>query len=189
MKKLILASASPRRKELLKVAGYDYEIVVSSADEIGEGSADEVVTENARLKASEVFSRVGNVVVGADTVVCIDNKILGKPENAENARAMLKSLSGRAHEVLTGFAIISEMGEDVGFCRTKVHFKALTDSEIDVYIATGEPFDKAGSYAIQEFGSLFVESIEGDYFNVIGLPIASLYPILTKHGITPKWTK
>lgn len=189
-KTLILASASPRRRELLSISGFDYQVVPSDADEITNGSsASEVVCENALIKARDVFrkSDKNSVVIGADTVVCIGNEILGKPNGMGGAKEMLSKLSGSVHEVLTGYAVISEKGESVGFCKTKVFFKSLTESEIDTYIATNEPFDKAGSYAIQEKGCIFIEKIEGDYFNVIGLPVCELYGTLSEHGIKPNW--
>lgn len=190
-KQLILASASPRRSELLTLAGFEYKIVPSNADELTEGESAFVVCENARRKASDVFSKCekGCVVVGADTVVCVDNEILGKPDGAEGAKEMLSLLSGSVHKVLTGYSVISDSGEDFGVCETKVYFKDLTEKDIDDYIATNEPFDKAGSYAIQEKGSLFIKKIEGDYFNVIGLPVCELSELLKKHGIVPDWQK
>lgn len=102
---------------------------------------------------------------------------------------MLSLLSGSVHKVLTGYSVISDLGEDFGVCETKVYFKELTEKDIDDYIATNEPFDKAGSYAIQEKGSLFIKKIEGDYFNVIGLPVCELSELLKKHGIVPTWQK
>ncbi len=189
-KKLILASASPRRRELLTLAGYDHEVVPSCAEEITDGSsAADLVRINALLKAREVFARSGSesVILGADTVVCLGDKILGKPDGEQGAREMLKNLSGSVHEVLTGFAVVSGLGESSGVCETKVFFKELTDSEIDSYIATNECYDKAGAYAIQERACLFVDRVEGDFFNVIGLPVRQVYAFLNEHGIKPNW--
>ena len=191
-KTLVLASASPRRRELLSVAGFDYEVIPSNAEELTGGyDAKTVVCENARLKAKDVFEKTNKefVVVGADTIVCIGDKILGKPDGADGARKMLKLLSGSVHKVLTGYSVISEKGEDTGVCETKVYFKELSDKEIEDYIATDEPFDKAGSYAIQEKGCLFVEKIEGDFFNVIGLPVGEISEALKTHGVYPSWQK
>lgn len=191
-KTLVLASASPRRSELLSLAGFEYKIIPSNADELSGGNdACFVVCENARRKAKDVFLKagIGSVVVGADTVVCVGGEILGKPNGIEGARKMLSLLSGSVHKVLTGYSVISDSGEDFGVCETKVFFKDLTDDEIDDYIATNEPFDKAGSYAIQEKGCVFIKKIEGDYFNVIGLPVCELSELLKKHGVFPNWQK
>lgn len=189
-KKLILASASPRRKEILNTAGYSYEIMPSDACEITEGAdAETIVMKNALAKASEVYSRCGgsDVVLGADTVVCLNGSVLGKPENEAEAFAMLKSLSGSCHEVLTGYAVVGGKGSECGVCTTKVKFRTLTDEEITAYIGTGEPMDKAGAYGIQEKACIFAESFEGDFFNIIGLPVARIYPLLSEYGILPDW--
>ena len=191
-KKLILASASPRRKEILNTAGYSYEIITSNAFEATDGlKAEELVIQNALAKALEVYSRVGkdDVVLGADTVVCLNGKILGKPESEKDAFAMLKSLSNSNHEVLTGYAVVGKQGKEYGVCTTRVKFKALTDDEIWAYIKTNEPMDKAGAYGIQERACIFAESFEGDFFNIIGLPIARIYPLLSKFAILPDWQR
>ncbi len=191
-KKLILASASPRRREILDTAGYIFEIITSNADEISEGyDAATVARLNALAKAREVFARVGRecVVVGADTVVACDGNILGKPMDEADAFDMLKSLSGKKHSVITGYAVVGENGEKSGYCSTEVEFRSLSDREINAYIATREPMDKAGAYGIQERASLFVKSIEGDFFNVVGLPVAAIYESLADYGIVPIWQK
>lgn len=191
-KKLILASASPRRREILDTAGYSYEVIPSNADEFKDGYAPaELVRLNALAKAREVCSRVDAncVVIGADTVVCLGDDILGKPKDEKEAFDMLKSLSGKAHYVVTGFAVVGKTGEKSGACFTEVKFKNLTDEEINAYISTQEPMDKAGSYGVQERACLFVESFKGDYFNIIGLPITQIYPILKEYGIVPDWQK
>ena len=191
-KRLILASASPRRREILSIAGYDFEVVTSNAEEISEGfDAATVARINSLAKAREVFLRVGGdcVVVGADTVVAGGGNILGKPKDEADAFSMLKSLSGKKHSVITGFSVVSANGEDSGFCSTAVEFRELSDDEIRAYIATGEPLDKAGAYGIQEKASIFVKSIEGDFFNVVGLPVASIYSPLAKRGVLPVWQK
>ncbi len=191
-KKLILASASPRRKEILDTAGYSYEVVTSSAEELVGGVApEELVRINALRKAREVSSRLPNesVVLGADTVVCLGETVLGKPNNKQQAFEMLKSLSGSSHRVLTGYAVVSGTDEKSGVCSTEVKFRALSDEEINFYIETNEPMDKAGAYGIQERACLFAESVEGDYFNIIGLPIAQVYPVLREFGILPDWQK
>lgn len=190
-KKLILASASPRRRELLSIAGYDYEVIPSNAEEIkSSDSAVELVRSNALAKAREVFSRFCDgsyVVLGADTIVCADGEILGKPEEERDASNMLLRLSGREHLVITGFAVVGQEGEFSGACETKVFFKELTENEIDSYVMTDECYDKAGGYGIQERACLFVDRVEGDYFNVIGLPVRSICPILAEFGIKPNW--
>ncbi len=189
-KRLVLASASPRRSEILTVAGFDFEIIPSDADEISDGLApEEAARINALSKAKEVFSRVGDgvAVVGADTVVTLDGRILGKPKDKNDAFCMLKSLSGRKHCVVTGYAVISDNCELSSFCSTEVVFRTLTDSEISAYINTFEPMDKAGAYAIQEKGSLFIKSMNGDFFNVVGLPIAEIAEVLKRIDIYPDW--
>ena len=144
-KKLILASASPRRREILDTAGYSYEIVPSNADEVMEGDAYLLARLNALAKAKEVYTRIGGdcVVVGADTVVCVDGEVLGKPKDERDAFLMLSKLSGSSHEVISGYAVVSEQGEESDFCVTHVQFRKLTDDEINAYIATHEPMDKA----------------------------------------------
>lgn len=189
-KTLILASASPRRRELLSTAGYEFEIKPSSAEEIEKGvPAKELAVKNALAKARDIYKTApeGSVVIGADTVVCLGERVLGKPKSPENAREMLEILSGSEHSVVTGFAVVGERGEESGFCETVVKFRQLSQAEINLYVATGECNDKAGAYGIQERASLFVEAIKGDYFNVMGLPVASLYPVLAEFGILPNW--
>lgn len=188
-KQLVLASNSPRRRELLAIAGYKYEVIPSNASEIECGmSASEIVRLNAIAKAKEVADRYPDaVVIGADTVVCLDGKILGKPRDSVHAKLMLESLSGREHSVITGFSVVSGNNTESGVCETSVKFRKLSEPEIEAYIATGEPLDKAGAYGIQERASVFAESISGDYFNIVGLPVAELYPILADFGIFPQW--
>ena len=191
-KKLILASASPRRREIFDTAGYSYEVIPSNADEFKDGYPPfELVRLNALAKAREVYSKVDSdsVVIGADTVVCFEDRILGKPSDERDAFEMLKLLSGKVHYVVTGYAVVGESGEKSGAVSTEVKFNDLTDEEINAYIATNEPMDKAGSYAVQERACLFVESFGGDYFNIIGLPIAPLYPILKDFSILPDWQR
>lgn len=192
-KKLILASASPRRKEILDTAGYLYEVIPSNADEVMEGECAYSLAElNALAKAKEVFERLDNenyVVLGADTVVSVGGQVLGKPTDETDAFLMLKSLSGSTHEVISGFAVVAAEGFNSGFCVTKVKFRDLSDEEIRAYVATNEPMDKAGSYAIQERACLFAESFEGDFFNIIGLPIEKAFMFLKEFGILPEWQK
>lgn len=172
---IILASQSPRRQELLKLITNDFEIKVSNVDEIlpDKITPKEAVMYLSKIKA-EPFANGEDIVIGADTVVALDGKILGKPKNEENAREMLRFLSGRTHSVFTGVTLASDKKTKTFAVETKVKFFELTDGEIDEYIKTKEPFDKAGAYGIQGFGSLLVEKIDGDYFNVVGLPVSAL---------------
>ena len=188
---LVLASASPRRSEILLSAGYEFKIITSAATEITDGAGAIIAAENAKAKALAVYSQQPEnaVVLGADTVVCLDNKVLGKPKSREDAFNMLASLSGSNHSVITGYAVASKEGVKTGYCETFVKFRPLTNEEINDYVATGECDDKAGAYGIQERASLFVEAINGDYFNIMGLPVAEIYPILKSAGIYPKWQK
>ncbi len=180
---LVLASKSPRRSEILKNAGLDFTVRVADADETipnGTKPSDAVVFLAAR-KAMAVPRADDELVLGADTVVVLDNIILGKPKNRDDAYNMIKALSGRVHSVFTGVCAIGN-GVSVTFAEeTKVEFLPLTDEEINAYIDTIEPYDKAGAYGIQGLASKFIRGIEGDYFNVVGLPISRIYEkIITK---------
>ena len=173
--KIILASASPRRKELLTLAGYAYDVVVSQCEEIlPDGiTPEKAVEELARQKAEDVFARnTDALVIAADTVVALGNTILGKPKNEEDAFGMLSSLSGRCHTVYTGVCLMKDGRTDIFHVATEVEFYTLTEDEIRRYIASGEPMDKAGAYGIQGKGFVLVKGIHGDYFNVVGLPLA-----------------
>ncbi len=173
--KIILASASPRRKELLTLAGLEYEVVVSQCEEIlPDGiTPDKAVDELARQKAEDVFSRNPDcMIIAADTVVALGNTILGKPKDEADAFNMLSSLSGRRHTVFTGVCIKTKEKTDIFHVATEVEFYPLSDKEIKDYIATKEPMDKAGAYGIQGKGFVLVKGIHGDYFNVVGLPLA-----------------
>lgn len=181
--KLVLASKSPRRSEILKNAGIDFTVRVADADEAiptGTSPEDAVVFLAAR-KALAVERTEDETVLGADTVVVLDGEILGKPKGRGDAFNMLKSLSGRVHSVFTGVCAIGN-GLSMTFAEeTKVEFYKLTDEEIYTYIDTGEPYDKAGAYGIQGLASKFIRSIEGDYFNVVGLPISAIYQKIFKN--------
>ena len=191
--KLILASASPRRAEILRNAGFDFEVIPAHIDEsrrTGEPAAEYVrrlAEEKARTVArqlAEGFADDSTFVIGADTVVVIGNEILGKPSSGANAGEMLRRLSGETHEVFTGLSVLQ--GNSAGRTvveTTRVTFAVLSEPEIDEYIATGEPFDKAGAYAIQGRGGKFISRIEGCYFNVMGLPLARLYLLLREAGV------
>lgn len=182
-KKLILASQSPRRKKILSDAGYEFDIVVSDADEdIRICDAPLLVKELAMIKACEVAKMVHGdcFIIGADTVVCINGRILGKPKNKRHARLMLKLLSGRTHQVYTGVCVADrKSGMVISKCeKSEVGFRKLTNSEIFEYVAGGEPMDKAGAYAIQGDASKFVSYVEGNFDNIIGLPVNLLENIL-----------
>lgn len=172
---IILASKSPRRKELLSLITEDFIIKTADVDEsLPKGiQPDKAVEYLSRIKA-EPFDNGTDTVIGADTVVAIDGRILGKPKNRDDAFNMLKMLSARAHSVFTGVTVIRPDQSITFSVETKVKFFDLTDEEINRYINTDEPYDKAGAYAIQGKGSLLVEKIDGDYFNVVGLPISTL---------------
>lgn len=174
--KIILASASPRRSELLSRAGLAFTVVPSPAEEIHDASLDpeHLCEENARLKAAAIAAiHPDSIVIGADTLVFIDNLPLGKPADLTEARAMLRRLSGRTHEVCTGVCVIHPGGlTEVSHETTHVRFRPLDDAEIDAYFALVNPLDKAGAYGIQEHGERIIESIDGPFDNVMGLPVA-----------------
>lgn len=173
--KILLASKSPRRREPLKLICADFEVDSADADEAlpHNVSPSDAVLYLSKIKA-QPFCGSEKTVIGADTVVAVDNEILGKPENAEHAFEMLSLLSGRQHSVFTGVTLLHGGKSKSFFCETKVNFYELSKQEINDYIACGECFDKAGAYGIQGKGSLFVSGICGDYFNVVGLPVSRL---------------
>jgi septum formation protein len=178
---LVLASASPRRRELLRNAGILFEVQPAN---IAEGplpgeSAKDCAERLAREKALVVAAqRPNDVVLGADTIVVVDNQILGKPSNAADATRMLRLLSGREHQVITGVCLVFEGKATVASETTSVTMSEITDQEIAGYIASGEPMDKAGAYAIQGIASRWIPRIEGDYSNVVGLPVALVFGML-----------
>lgn len=185
--KIVLASASPRRAEILRNAGIPFEVLATQADETrraGELRGDYVrrlALEKARAAAADADTSDGDCLfVGADTVVVAGDEILGKPRSEEDARRMLRKLSGNVHEVHTGLAVVQwpHRAEGVVDEVTRVTFAPLSGEEIEIYIATGEPFDKAGAYGIQGIGGRYVTRIEGCYFNVMGLPLARLWSLL-----------
>lgn len=178
MSSIILASASPRRRELMELAGYDFEVICADIVEVvpEDVQPQEVVMSLALQKAKAVAAEHKDaIVVGSDTVVALDGKILGKPHSEHEACEMLCSLSGKTHKVFTGVAIVCGDKAKSFFDETDVEFYPLSDDEIKRYVATGEPMDKAGAYGIQGKGSVLVKKINGDFFNVMGLPIAKLY--------------
>lgn len=170
---LILASASPRRKELLSQMGVPFEVIVAKTEEVSAGDPQELVKKNAFLKAAAVQKlHPERMILGSDTVVYANGQVLGKPRDGQDAFRMLKSLSGRKHLVYTGVCLLSPGYQDVQCDETAVYFSALSDAEIHRYIASGEPMDKAGAYAIQGRAGMYVEKICGSFSNVIGLPMA-----------------
>jgi len=179
--KLVLASSSPRRAEILERAGWSHEVIVAGIDESVKPDEEPAVYVQrlARSKAEAVAQRLAEgLVLGADTTVVIANQILGQPRDEADARRMLGLLNGKWHEVLTGVALVRVEGESrVAYETTRVRFAEMSETEIDWYISTGEPFGKAGAYGIQGKASLFIEEIQGDYFNIMGLPIRLVYEL------------
>ncbi len=186
--KIILASQSPRRKYLLEQAGIDFDVIPSSFDEssVPVTDTETYVRILAEAKAGDIADQhTERWVIGADTIVLIDNTILGKPGSRQEAGEMLKRLSGETHQVFTGYSICcrskGHMFSDT--VKTDVSFKALSDDEIEWYIHTKEPFDKAGAYAIQGLGTFLVKKINGSYTNVVGLPVCEVIEYLIEHGV------
>jgi septum formation protein len=203
---LVLASASPRRRELLTQAGFSFRVQAAHIPEDPYPNEDPIayVVRLAREKAQSVFDQLSAstanppetaagaadnpvreplVVLGADTTVTLDNHILGKPEDAADAARMLRLLSGRTHRVITGVAVVTSKSTEVAAEVTAVRFLTLSDEEIAAYIATGEPMDKAGAYAIQGRAARWIPRIEGDYFNVVGLPISLVSTLLESYKL------
>ena len=186
MEKIILASASPRRRELLTMVRLPFDVIVSDCDEnISYEGPEDMVTKLSLRKAENVAEKLredtkAHLVIGSDTIVYFQNEILGKPKDEEDAFRMLKELSGHTHVVYTGVTVIdTATGRTESFCEaTKVEFYPVTDEEIQAYINTGDPMDKAGSYGVQGLGAFLVKRIEGDYFTVVGLPVAHLLQLL-----------
>lgn len=210
MEKIILASQSPRRQEILSQGGYEYKVCVSSAEEqippeeLDNLTPQELVEKLARVKAEDVYRRNCSknmeksmtdnqaadsveeiTVIGADTVVAVDGCVLGKPKTEDEAKQMLARLSGRTHDVFTGVCILwtdSDTQEEIHgntfHCHTKVTFYPMTEEEIDNYVATGDCMDKAGAYGIQSGAAKYIQGIEGDYLNVVGLPLSKIYHVL-----------
>jgi septum formation protein len=186
MSKLILASGSPRRKQLLEQAHIDFEVITSDVDETnppgmpGEQVPVHLAIEKARAVAE---NNPGRSILAADTVVLLDGDILGKPAHDEEAKVMLARLSGQMHRVVTGVCLIQNGKEQTLSATTEVYFRPLTQAQIDLYVDTYHPLDKAGSYAIQEYiGIIGIEKIVGDYYNVMGLPVGDILPLLSEHN-------
>lgn len=183
MTQLILASASPRRKEILERAGISFTIMQPDEKEsnFSNLSVSKLVKALAKEKAQNVVNKIDRdcLVLGADTLVYLKGKILGKPSSIQDAYAMLESLSGRTHTVISGVCLLTKEGfERVFTVKTKVKFMKLSKKDIEDYIATKEPFDKAGGYGIQGYASKFIKKIKGDYYNVMGLPLSSVYSVI-----------
>jgi len=188
MRKIILASGSPRRKQMLEQVGLRFTVEVSDYEEKPiQGVLPFQFVETLSLgKAKAVANNHEDaIIIGADTIVVLDNQILGKPKTKEDAKEMLKKLSGNTHSVFTGFTIIDTKNKRTitNHVETKIRFKNLSDEEISGYVETGEPMDKAGAYGVQDRGALFVEYIQGDYSSVMGLPILKIFEILKTLGI------
>lgn len=184
--RLILASQSPRRKELLSSLGYEYEVCPADIDETVPKDVESIYVPEilSRNKALFVLGQNSDaVVIGSDTVVICDGQILGKPQSEEEARLMLSLLSGKKHKVATGLCVCSKEKTRSLVSVTDVYFHELTPNLIDAYIATGEPMDKAGAYGIQGVGSVLVKKIDGDYFTVMGLPLSQTARLLSEFGI------
>lgn len=198
--RLVLASASPRRAELLRAAGFEFDVVPAHVDESMdvEETPDGYIRRVAQMKAEAIAPRVpGRVVLGADTIVVVDHEVLGKPADADVARRMLARLSGRDHVVMTAVCLIDQSPAEAGHdareggakriqtavARTTVAFAPLSSAEIEWYIASGEPMDKAGAYAVQGLASRFVTRVEGSYSNVVGLPVAVVYDLCRGAGL------
>lgn len=185
MYKVILASASPRRRELLAQIGMDFKVIISKADEnISEPAPEQLVMKLSNIKAMAVYEEYGiedeaTIILGADTVVAFDGKVLGKPKDTQQAKEMLSMLSDNTHQVFTGVTILYKkqggLKSETFYDKTTVYTYPISDKEIDEYIMTGEPMDKAGSYGIQGIGAKFIKKIDGDYNNVVGLPVSKIY--------------
>ena len=183
---IILASASPRRKELLQKLCNNFIVDASDAKEIQfADSPKELTVRNAKIKAESIAQKhFDDIVIGADTIVVLDGKIFGKPDGADGAKKMLRKLSGKKHEVITGLAIVTNRKTFMTAEVTEVFFGEMTDEEISEYVATGEPLDKSGSYALQGGAAKFIEKINGDWSNVVGLPLYRLRLLAKSAGIS-----
>jgi len=184
MKEIILASMSPRRKEILELIGIPFQVVVSHVEEkIADLPPVEVVQDLARQKAEAVAAEYPDaVVVGADTIVVVDDMILGKPADRADAERMIRMIQGRSHEVYTGVAICDVQGAYTFAEQTKVYIREMEDAEIQEYLDTEEPYDKAGAYAVQGRFARYISKLEGDYYNVMGLPACQIYTELKEKG-------
>ena len=183
---LILASKSPRRRELLTMLGLEFEVCTADIDETMDTACPiaQAVEQVSRRKAEAVGAKhPGDLIIAADTAVVLDREILGKPHSKEEAAQMLRRLSGKEHTVMTAFCLYRDGNTESHVEQTAVRFKTLSDREIDAYIKTGSPMDKAGAYGIQDAAAVFIRSIKGDYYNVMGLPLCALTRCLRCWGV------
>lgn len=185
--RIILASKSPRRRELLSLLGVEFSVVSEDIDEtVNEDLPVESEIKRLSLeKAKAVAGKAGegDVIIAADTVVVLDDRVFGKPESGVDAKRMLRALSGKTHKVITGVTVLCGGRADTRAAVTEVTFRDLSDKEIEAYVATGDPFDKAGGYALQGISCIFVKGISGDHFNVYGLPVGLLADMLRGSGV------
>jgi septum formation protein len=182
---LILASSSPRRQELLRAAGISFEVRVANIpEEMRDGESPQAYSERLAFEKAEVVWKTSpdSVVLGADTIVVVDGHVLGKPADADDAKRMLRMISDRSHQVMTGVCLLGRGIRDVRNEITQVFVTAIPEHEIEYYVSHGEPMDKAGAYAIQGIASRWIPRIEGCYFNVVGLPVPLVYRMLRAHG-------
>ena len=188
MKKIILASSSPRRKEILKITGLKFSVCSSDYEEdLDLPLKPRKLARFLSLRKAEAVAHKykGAIIIAADTLICFKNMLLGKPHGRQEAEKMLRLLNGKVHSVITGYSVI-DMQSDQIVSRsvvTKVYFRKLAEEEINAYVRSGEPLDKAGAYAVQGLGAVFIEKIEGDFFNVMGLPLCALTESLKKFGV------
>ena len=184
MRRVILASGSPRRQELLKFVIPEFDVIPSGAPEEADGHPSRRVVELALVKANDIAAQHPDaLVIGADTLVAIRGQVLGKPQDEQEAIAMVRMLSGRTHKVYTGLALISEGKARTACCVTRVTFAHMSEAEIHAYVATGESLDKAGAYGIQGYAVKYIRGIRGCYYNVMGLPLHTLYRMLNEPGL------
>ncbi|WP_027338565.1 Maf family protein [Halonatronum saccharophilum] len=185
MDRFILASASPRRRGLLEMLDLNFKVVASQLNEesVKEEDPIKLVKKLSYLKAKEVANFEDGVIIGADTVVSLDGEILEKPKDSEDAYRMLSNLSGRTHQVFTGVTLVKGDTVLTDYQKTNVTFRELTNREIKIYIESGQAMDKAGSYGIQDKGSLFVKKVDGCFYNVVGLPLVKLVELLNELGV------
>ncbi len=185
--KIILASKSPRRKEILENLGFEFDIITADTDESSDITDPESLVQILAVRKGkavmETYNERDTLIISCDTVVACDGKILGKPHSEEEAKAMLRLLSGRGHSVLSGLALFYNGKTISGVDKTEVYFADMPESFIDFYVASGDPMDKAGSYAVQGRTSLYIDKIDGCYFNVVGLPVRLLAKLLEQFGL------
>ena len=183
--RVVLASASPRRAEMLKDLNIPFKIFVPRvSEELNKHASTRKMAVELAIKKCKKYRGLDSLVVGMDTIVTVNKMKLGKPQNQEDAKGMLKLLNGRTHEVITGVALKWKGRLITGVAATRVQFRRMTTHEIEWYVQTGEPFDKAGAYAIQGFGRIFIERIEGCYYNVVGFPLTLFQRLLLRFGLT-----